>query len=164
METCLKKETSLSLLSIVKLLLAVSSRTLINFYLLHTNLACFSICSNWTNFYNELAFLKNIFKKKLYLISFIDKCFKTFLDQLCLKRSQLLTAEKKTLTLVFPLLENCAGFKIAILKFSKIKEISRRFSVLKIVYLMILCLVLCISFSVEDAILPVMVKLTGTLK
>ena len=33
-------------------------------------------------------------------IPFIDKCFKTFLDRLYLKRPQVLTAEKKTLTLV----------------------------------------------------------------
>ena len=63
---------------------------------------CFSICSNWTNFHNELAFLKDIFLKNGYPISFIDKRFKTFLDQLYLKRSQVLTAEKQTLLLVLP--------------------------------------------------------------
>ena len=41
------------------------------------------------------------------------------------------------------------------------KEIFQTFSVLKIVYLTTLCLVLCIYFSVEDPILPIMVKLTG---
>ena len=35
-------------------------------------------------------------------ISFVNKCFKTFLDQLYLKRSQVLSTEKKTLTLVLP--------------------------------------------------------------
>ena len=39
---------------------------------------CFSICSNWTNFHNELAFLKDIFLENGYPISFIDKCFKHF--------------------------------------------------------------------------------------
>ena len=48
--------------------------------------------------------LKDIFLKNGYPISFIDKCFKTFLDQLYLKRPQVLTAEKKTLTLVLPFL------------------------------------------------------------
>ena len=62
---------------------------------------CFSICSNWTNFHNELVFLKDIFLKNGYPISFIDKCFKTFLDRLYLKRRQV-TAEKKTSTLVLP--------------------------------------------------------------
>ena len=41
---------------------------------------CFSICSYWTNFHNELVFLKDIFLKNGYPISFIDKCFKNFLD------------------------------------------------------------------------------------
>ena len=65
---------------------------------------CFSICSNWTNFHNELVFLKDMFLKSWYTISFIGKCFKTFLDRLCLKRPQVLTAEKKTLTLVLTFL------------------------------------------------------------
>ena len=47
---------------------------------------CFSICSNWTNYHNELVFLDEIFLKNGCPISFIDKCFKTFLDQLFLKR------------------------------------------------------------------------------
>ena len=65
---------------------------------------CFSICSNWTDFCNELAFFNDIFLKNGYLISFIDKCFKTFLDQLYLKRPQVWTAEKKTLTIVLSFL------------------------------------------------------------
>ena len=64
----------------------------------------FSICSNWTIFHNELVFLKDIFFKNEYPISFIDKCFKTFLDRLYIKRLQVLTAEKKTLTLVLSFL------------------------------------------------------------
>ena len=68
---------------------------------------CFSICSNRTNFHNELEFLKDIYLKNGYPISFIDKCFKTFSDRLYFKRPQVLTAEKKTLTLVFLFLENC---------------------------------------------------------
>ena len=63
---------------------------------------CFSICSNWTNFHNDSVFLKDIFLKNWYPISFIDKCFKTLLDRLYLKRPQVLIAEKKTLTLVLP--------------------------------------------------------------
>ena len=57
----------------------------------------------------KLSFLyvevEDIFLKNGYLISFIDKCFKTFLDRLYLKRPQYLTAEKKTLTLALPFLE-----------------------------------------------------------
>ena len=64
----------------------------------------FWICSNWTNFHNELVFLKGIFLKDEYPILFINKCFKIFLDLLYLKRPQVLTAEKRTLTLVLPFL------------------------------------------------------------
>ena len=48
--------------------------------------------------------MKDIFLKNGYPTSFIDICFETFLDQLYLKRPQVLTAEKKTLTLVLPFL------------------------------------------------------------
>ena len=136
----------------------------------------FKIFSNWTNFHNELAYLKETFLKNGYLISLIDKCFKTVLEQLYLKRPQVSIAEKKTSTFVFPFLENCPfkpgqNFKkfskehqvvVKSRQFSKIKEISQTFSILKILYLTTLCLVLCINFSVEDAMLPIMVKLTGT--
>ena len=37
---------------------------------------CFPICSKWVNFHNELVFLKDIFFKNEYPISFIDKCLK----------------------------------------------------------------------------------------
>ena len=82
---------------------------------------CFSICSNWTNFHNELVFLKDIFFKKGYPISFIDKCFKTFLDRY-LKRSQALTAEKKTLTLILLFL---GKLFLRIKKFKKFKKFSK---------------------------------------
>ena len=64
----------------------------------------FSTCSNWANFHNELVFLNDIFLKNVYPISFIDKCFKTVFDRLYLKRPQVLTAKKNTLTLVLPFL------------------------------------------------------------
>ena len=64
----------------------------------------FSICSNWTSFHNELGFLKDILFKNEYPISFIDKCFKIFLDWLYLERRHVLSAEKKTLTLILPFL------------------------------------------------------------
>ena len=64
----------------------------------------FSICSNQTNYHNELVFLEEIFLKNGYPISFIEKCFKTFLDRLFLKPLQVLTAAKKTIALVSPFL------------------------------------------------------------
>ena len=42
------------------------------FGMIYTLAFCFSICSNWTNFHNELAFLKDIFLKNGFPISFID--------------------------------------------------------------------------------------------
>ena len=79
------------------------------------------ICSNWTNFYNELVFMKEIFLKGRYRILFIDKCFKTFLDQLYLKQLQVLTAEKKTLTLVLPFLG-----KLSLQTSTKIQKVLKR--------------------------------------
>ena len=47
--------------------------------------------------------MKDIFLENRHPTSFIDKCFRT-LDHLYLKIPQLLTAEEKTLSFVFPLL------------------------------------------------------------
>ena len=41
----------------------------------------------------------------------LDKCFKTYLSQLHLKRPHALSVEKKTLTLFPPFLENCPYYK-----------------------------------------------------
>ena len=65
---------------------------------------CFSICSDWTKFHQELSFLKNVFLQNGYPTSFIDKCFKAFLGQLHLKKPEVATVEKRTLTLVLPFL------------------------------------------------------------
>ena len=67
---------------------------------------CFSICSSWSKFHNELAILKEVFLKNGYPVSFIDKCFKSFLNQVYLKRPEVQTVEKKTLTCVLPFLGN----------------------------------------------------------
>ena len=63
---------------------------------------CFKICSDWTKFYEELSFLKQVFLKNGYPLSFIDNCFKTFVDKLFIKRPQLITVEKKNLFLSLP--------------------------------------------------------------
>ena len=65
---------------------------------------CFKICSDWTKFHEELNFLKQIFLKNCYPQSFIDNRFKTFLDQLFIKRPEIPTVEKKTLILSLPYL------------------------------------------------------------
>ena len=116
---------------------------------------CFSICPNWINFHNELTFLKYIFLKNGYPISFIVKCFKTFSNHLYLKRPQVLTAEKKRLTLVIPFLGElsfqtrtklqkvlkrtlgCCKIQIVFKNLRKLSNVFR----LKIVYLTVSCVV-----------------------
>ena len=46
---------------------------------------CFKICSDWTKFHEELNFLKHVFLKKGYPLSFIDKCFKMVINKLVIK-------------------------------------------------------------------------------
>ena len=65
---------------------------------------CFRICSDWNKFHNEIIFLRDIFLKNGYPKSFIDNCFKTFLDKLFFKKPVISTAKKKTLTFVLPFL------------------------------------------------------------
>ena len=65
---------------------------------------CFRICSDWTNFHAELTFLKKIFRKNGYTESFIDKCFKKFLDDIHLVKEKVPTVERKRLLLVLPYL------------------------------------------------------------
>ena len=65
---------------------------------------CFKIFSDWTKFHEELSFLKQVFLKNGYPLSFIDNCFKAFVDKLFIKRPQLATVEKKTLFLSLPYL------------------------------------------------------------
>ena len=57
---------------------------------------CFKICSDWTKFHEELDFLKHVFLKNGYPLSFIDKCFKMVINKLIIKRPQETTVEKKT--------------------------------------------------------------------
>ena len=148
--------------------------------ILHTlTFRYFPICSNWTNFQNELPFLQDIFLKNGYPISLIHKHFKTFLDWLYLKRPQLLTAKKKTLHLLLTLpflgelhlqtktklqnvLKRTLGFCKIQIVFKNERNLKETFSGLKIVYFMTLCLVSCMNFSVEDDMLPITVELTGT--
>ena len=58
----------------------------------------FCICSNWTQSYTELTFLKRIFRKNGYSENVIDKCFKKFSNNIY----KVPTVEKKRLLLVLP--------------------------------------------------------------
>ena len=55
---------------------------------------CLEISSDWIKFHEELIFLKEIKKKNGYSLSFIDNCFKTFVNKLFIKRPRLTTVEK----------------------------------------------------------------------
>ena len=53
----------------------------------------FKIYSDRTKFPEELNFLKHVFLKNGYPLSFIDKCFKMVINKLVIKRSQVTTVE-----------------------------------------------------------------------
>ena len=97
-------------------------------------------------------------------MSLIDKCFKTFLDRVYLKRLQVLTAEKKTLTLVLPFLG-----ELSLQTKTKLQKVLKRtLSCAKIQVVFkhqtnLSNLMSCVvyKFQMEDAMLPIMVKLTG---
>ena len=59
---------------------------------------CFRICSSWTKLHTELFFLKHIFMKNGYPESFINKCFKTCMDNIHVVKGTTLTVEKILLT------------------------------------------------------------------
>ena len=61
---------------------------------------CFKISSHWTKFHEELNFLKHVFLKNGYPLSFIDKCFKMVINKLVIKRPQVTTGEKKEILLL----------------------------------------------------------------
>ena len=65
---------------------------------------CFTLCSDWSKFHRELVTLKEIFQRNGYPKSFIDKCFKKFLDRLHIIKPTSATVEKKALHLVLPYL------------------------------------------------------------
>ena len=64
----------------------------------------FKVCSDWTKFHEELNFLKHVFLKNVYPLSFVDNCFKMVINKLVIKRPQVTTVEKKALILSLPYL------------------------------------------------------------
>ena len=61
----------------------------------------FTLCSDWTKFHREVLTLKEMFQRNGYPKSFIDKCFKKFLDRLHITKPALETVEKKSLRVGF---------------------------------------------------------------
>ena len=65
---------------------------------------CFTLYSEWSKLHRELVALKEIFQRNGYPKSFIEKCFKKFLDRLHIIKPTSATVEKKALHLVLPYL------------------------------------------------------------
>ena len=61
-------------------------------------------CSDWTKFHEELNFLKHLFSKNGYLLSFIDKCFRMAINKLVIEGPQVAAAKKKILIPSLPYL------------------------------------------------------------
>ena len=61
----------------------------------------FTLSSDCTKFHRELLTLKEMFQRNGYPKSFIDECFKKFLDKLHITKPALETVEKKPLRLGF---------------------------------------------------------------
>ena len=102
------------------------------------------------SFMKNLVFLKQVFLKIGYPLSIIDSCFKTFVDELFIKRPQLTIVEMKTLFLSLPyigkislqtrtkLRKSLKGLLTANFKlFLKAKGNSQMFSISEILYLSI---------------------------
>ena len=83
---------------------------------------CFKIYSDWTKFHEELSFSKQVFLKIGYPLSFINNCFKIFVNKLFIKRPQLTTVKKKILFLSLPYLGEISKNS------NEFKEISQRFT------------------------------------
>ena len=63
---------------------------------------CFSICSSYEKFHEEIVKFKEIFKRNSYPEKFIDRCIKRFLNKRHVPKVIELTAAKKKLILVLP--------------------------------------------------------------
>ena len=59
---------------------------------------CFRICTSWTKLHTELTRLKQIFLKNSYPKSFINKCFKRFMNSIHVVKETTLTVERSLLS------------------------------------------------------------------
>ena len=66
----------------------------------------FSIVSDFSRFHTEVSHLKDILRKKAFLIKLVDNCIKTFLNKKFLHTPVALTVEKKELFITLPCLGN----------------------------------------------------------
>ena len=73
-------------------------------YVLYPNLLFSKFVLSGPNFMKNSVLWKKVFLKNGHPLSFIDNCFKTFVDKLFIKHPQLITFENKTLFLLLPYL------------------------------------------------------------
>ena len=66
---------------------------------------CFSICSYYEKFHEEIVKLKEILRRNVYPEKVLDRCIKNFLNKLHLTKVVELTTDRKELILVLPYLE-----------------------------------------------------------
>ena len=141
---------------------------------------CFKICSDWAKFHEELNFLKHVFLKNGYPLSFIDKCFKMVIDKLVIKCLQVTTVEKKTLILSLPYLGyislqtrtklrkslkgilNCCKLQIVFKSQRKLTNVFQLKDLLPFDLVSGVALEWFINIGVEGAILPITVRWIGT--
>ena len=60
----------------------------------------FVVCSNYEKLHLEILYLKSIFQTNAYLLCFIDKCIRIFLDKLFIKKQITYDVPKKIVTII----------------------------------------------------------------
>ena len=71
----------------------------------------FSLCSNWTNFDVEVAFLRNYFIKNCYPSGIFDKLIRNFLNNIFLPKPITATVPKKRMYVSLPFMPNSSSVK-----------------------------------------------------
>ena len=66
----------------------------------------FAICSNMVKFHEEMCFLRNLFKRNGYEEKLFDRCLKSFLDKIYIKKDIEHTVSKKDICIFLPYLGN----------------------------------------------------------
>ena len=56
---------------------------------------CFQICLSWSTLHTKLVCLKQVFLKSRYPENFVNKCFKSFMNDIHIVKETTLTVEKK---------------------------------------------------------------------
>ena len=64
--------------------------------------SCFSICSSWSMFHQQLILLKEIFQKNGCPENFINRCFKLFLNRIHISKNRFLV--EKNVSTITPFL------------------------------------------------------------